>query len=1069
MTESRRLAWATLAVAALALAWWSVSGPLGGPDREARSQGAASPELSSRQAPAQIEQAVLEGESLGASDPSLGGAVPRAPLSSVQAHRGQVLDSQGRGLTGAILTWWSADTPASPTRERAAQPRGPAERVHRSETDAEGRFEFSSPDGPDPSGPWNVWVTHTGHLGMYRGDVHAEPGQDDATFVLSVHAGLSVQVVDDEGLPVTGATVTTTLGPGPSSRADRDLPPQARLAFHRTASTDADGNAVLPAVAGEQVVIASHGERISAPWRGRAPAAIRLVLGRTFTALGSVHGLQPLGPSSGAEVSVHAWTAGQTRELGRCEVSDSGDWGPMELAAAPADALLVRLDGGDLLVQEVRREPVTPGTTLRVDFEAQPGLPVDILVEDETGAPIAYAAIEVLWPVGQHWIAARTRANAEGRGVVPALREGEVWLRANADGFLRWTSPAQYVTETDRGPFSITLSRAGRIRGRVSGMGVPVDAFRVLHWSRTSPQPTALAVTDSADGSFQIDGAPLGEVVLLATSAGHAPSAPHELLVTLDEVAEIEIELSPPLEGRGRVLDALSSMPLAGARVATWIREGTRWLAATGVEVSTDESGEFSLVGLGPGTNHLRISAEGYAPAGGVVFLEPDQRTDLGVWPLAPAQELVVRLVANDLDPSLCAVRVANRAGPAQAFDPRGEARIPALSAGNWSLVVDLPEGDRVVETVYLVSGQTWVVEIPLDARAHLDVLLKSSTPLPADLEVRAITSRGLDRQNVRLCAVVDGRARIPGPFGHSLTVEIVDSTGTLLAVEHLDAIRIREGRVEIDFPEGRRKLRVVDRLGRPVPQLLVALELDEGASQWTRWEPTDGEGRVSFVVPAQRDLRVHLRGPDGGGVADIVLPYSPLEDEVECVFDPTGTFELRFLDRDHPLKGVTSYLLAPSGYRIATLTQSDPTGNASSGKLGLGTYTLDAMSPGLWPRMVTLELSAPSTAATIQLRRLGSLFLEVRDAHGTPAVGAVVQLENIEFGESLSEWIEQGRVQSPASDLRTNHAGALRIQAVPNGTYRAVITSADGHIVQALLEIPPHAEGRTALTMPER
>ena len=123
--------------------------------------------------------------------------------------------------------------------------------------------------------------------------------------------------------------------------------------------------------------------------------------------------------------------------------------------------------------------------------------------------------------------------------------------------------------EVDEGmkPVEVRLELAGQIAGRCLRDGAPVESFQVLYWSEDPSQVAREKVTGSEDGSFLIEEAPLGDVILVGLDAEGANGAPHFVVVTPGETAEVTIELLRPLSARGKVVDAVTGEPVVGARL----------------------------------------------------------------------------------------------------------------------------------------------------------------------------------------------------------------------------------------------------------------------------------------------------------------------------------------------------------------------------------------------------------------------------------------------------------------------------------------------------------------------
>lgn len=201
-------------------------------------------------------------------------------------------------------------------------------------------------------------------------------------FVLPSAAGLEVTVVDGDHRPVLGAEVVNVLHDhqvGDSARATDGL---VRAALVRVARTDERGRCALPAYPGQRSVRAQAQTCSSAPWTGRAPKGVRLVLAPSSLASGRVLAGTGDLQVAGMIVSAHSVIAGRKRELDRARVSSDETWGPLVLPMSDAQGLPFRLEGGRAIPIEERRPMARAGEHLVVDFQPTPGIFVFVQTQD---------------------------------------------------------------------------------------------------------------------------------------------------------------------------------------------------------------------------------------------------------------------------------------------------------------------------------------------------------------------------------------------------------------------------------------------------------------------------------------------------------------------------------------------------------------------------------------------------------------------------------------------------------------------------------------------------------------
>ncbi|MBI4881079.1 MAG: carboxypeptidase regulatory-like domain-containing protein, partial [Planctomycetes bacterium] len=110
--------------------------------------------------------------------------------------------------------------------------------------------------------------------------------------------------------------------------------------------------------------------------------------------------------------------------------------------------------------------------------------------------------------------------------------------------------------------------------------------------------------------------------------------------------------------------------------------------------------------------------------------------------------------------------------------------------------------------------------------------------------------------------------------------------------------------------------------------------------------------------------------------------------------------------------------------------------------------YTVRAAAESFFPAEVQASCrSGQTTNLTMALRRKGALRLKVITAAGAPARSMPLEVIDVETGTSASAWLAAGLVTSAPSPAVTDEKGELRLDGLPEGTYRV---SAPGCTVTA-------------------
>lgn len=1044
------------------------------PDSRVTSADAGQSVLQSRPTPEQgIASAVgSRGEGLGSETVSdLRGAHLEGVRSSGTAPerlvgRGvRVVDREGRPIHGAVVSWssrHSLELGLALERDHRAN----SARSSHARTDSDGGFQLSA-SAPDVDGGGVLWVTHVDHGPAWVSIEH--PSALPPTIALPKGGPLSVQVVDADGRAVRDAEVVTFLTDQPTSSEGADLDAAVHAAFVRIALTDGEGRAILPPAPAEQHVVAYSGNLRSAPFYGLAPAEIRLRVGEWSWVRGRVQAVGDVDLRVGVSVSTFTWTPAARKTIGKASVREDGTFGPTEVAHDHDLQLLLRLEGPGVLPYE-RVMPFPPaGSSTEVLLEAHPALNLTVRVVDDAEGALHLADLRAWWLDQDTWIHAHARTDADGLATL-AIRPGQIHLQCQRRGFADVALPARTIERAPLEPLRIQLDRAGVFTGRVVRGGEPVPTFLVQYWTQDRSGSGSHHEQDRADGSFRVEGAPLGEVLVQVVEPGWPPSLFHRLIVVPGVESDLTIEMPARLTGRGQVVDASSGTPIGRGRVSTWIVEGAHPLQPTGVEASVGDEGRFELVGLAPGSNFLVIDVPGHAQLQRLVQAYGDSPLDLGRFGMVRNADLIVRLIGPArLDPTTCRVRISGTpAEQDRPFDADSTALFPGSASGRVQVTVTLPDGVQVRESGTFRGGVPGVLSVVIDdsERDFLEIQVDGLGDREGRSFVHCSTLVGPERRRERIVDLVEGRARIAGPFGEAVWIDLRDGTGSILMSRLLTRTDLESGRVVLQFEDERVSLRLLDRHREPLVGVVAHVESLPPAG-WGAEGITDSTGRVVLTLPPRTRLYLHARFNGGGGVADVELPAIRGDGrEIELVIDPNAELVVRFSDRGHALSGIRAFLFGSRDVRSLSLQGSDASGIARSGPIGSGAYRLDVHEHDVWPILEPIEVRPGSNERAIELRRLGGLRLTVQLPGGVPVEGAAIRVQSSEFRADVAEWIAQRQIPQPAGGLATDASGELRLAGIPNGPYVFTILAPDGRTASGQLIVPPHGEGHASVTL---
>jgi len=263
-------------------------------------------------------------------------------------------------------------------------------------------------------------------------------------------------------------------------------------------------------------------------------------------------------------------------------------------------------------------------TTIEVDFRLAPGLSIRGRVVAAGGAPIEGATIEAYGFVSIQNARGGATTKADGSFELVDLVEGPYQIRARAPG---WSEVREPRVDAGEQNLLLELQPLGEITGRVlrARDEQPVTTFRVAVRRVTAgtdhygPPVLPKDVANARDGTFSLTGVPEGLYVVQVDAEGFAPAVSNSFEARLGQVtAGIEVRLSTGGSIAGRVVNAMTGEPIAGARVATQDNGfidnplaqmfgsmmARRTTARTAV---SDADGRFALTQLMAGDYQIRI------------------------------------------------------------------------------------------------------------------------------------------------------------------------------------------------------------------------------------------------------------------------------------------------------------------------------------------------------------------------------------------------------------------------------------------------------------------------------
>ncbi len=525
----------------------------------------------------------------------------------------------------------------------------------------------------------------------------------------------------------------------------------------------------------------------------------------------------------------------------------------------------------------------------------------------------------------------------------------------------------------------------------------------------------------------------------------------------------VEIELEPPEEIAGRITDAVTGRPVAGA--AVWNRPGE--------QTRSGPTGAFVLrAWLDRSQAQLGIAADGYQPTTAMVEVErlrPGIGADIVVTPSAPLRGEV-------LDASGSSV-----AGAWLRIEPLAGSGGLSIGLGGWE-AVSAYDGSFLIAGA--ASGYAYRLHVEAAGYAGTTLAVPAVPEGEAREDVRVVLTRGqnvrgiaTDAQgtpisNVEVALLAVARARNGGyswnSAGRRTTSTDADGafqfSGTRagryeLTANHPDHVSVPTIALDVPSGEGTKNVGVLTLdAGTPVEGVVRDFSGDPvgGARVSAHQENTfhrrlrdpgvkaavtgaDGRFRIGGLKAAPVDLVVEAEGyarfdmtalrPQGGSLVEVQLSEGALLAGRVVSADSQGTANaFVVLNLDHNA-------IAPPGVwsplRSGHHTRTDAEGRFHFGSLGPGPWSLQVAGEHLAEDVGAIRLRpGEEREIEVHLRVQSRIAGVVVDSSGAPVTGAEVIVQSLD---------PAGDPESTDSSLVTDAGGGYEASRVPPGTARIV------------------------------
>ena len=894
---------------------------------------------------------------------------------------------------------------------------------------------------------------------------------------LAPHAPLRINVLDAKGAPVSDAVVHAIgLTPKPGERP-RPLAKRAMAGLRIQEKTDRSGIVALSPAPGSLVLWAEKGDLASRPIMD-IPAektSITLQLGGTFLVSGEV--VFPAGAKHNAEaqVTAYSWDGGSTTRLAQSRVREDGTVGPFRVPLIKTENYSFVLRGGSCLPATVRIKAPTANSHERIRFALDSGISLRVHVTDIANEPISGADLLAKWTAagGDAQVAV---TGADGYGVLHGVHASMVSVRASAPGFAPVQVYGVDAPEYQGGVVEMRLVRGGTITGVVSHGTDPVDDFNVVFWQPTAAQSrTELEFHASEGGVFEIDGVPLGDLLVYATSRDYPRSEVRAVQVQPNEAAQVALDLPTPLTAMGQVLDGVTSEPVESASIQAWNSYRAAYLSPFGKAQVVDSDGLFRIAGFSPGNSRYVVRAVGYSQYLGQAVGQVGEVIDLGIIALQRTQPFRVRLTSTvPMDfTRFEADADGNAPYPPQRFDGKGVVTWPEAGPNLYFVRVYRPDDTLMTLEEYCRPGVDWEFVLPQDPTTTLDLLVtdaEGGAPrIPGETTV-SLHYSPLHGNRLTHTALLDenSRAHFSTVAARTVYAEVIAESGDRLGAKTLI---LEDGSNEARIVLGGKNVRVhvTDREGTNLEGASLDLRMAAGESPWFQLTSTDAAGLHTFTGLAMERLFISVQHNQFGVKSDVEVDLNTWksEDTLEVVLDPRSSLAIRLVDGSTPIPAASLRILGHQSHHIIGVFTTNAAGIVRHGPVSPGSYLISVEQPGVWLTEKLVEAGDKDQVQDIQVRKLGSLVLRLTTSASQPSVGARVELESVESGAKLSDWIARGLVSVEGGALTTDAEGVARVGGIPHGEYLVRVSGPGGSLVAGRIRVLPGPLTSVDLTLP--
>lgn len=383
-----------------------------------------------------------------------------------------------------------------------------------------------------------------------------------------------------------------------------------------------------------------------------------------------------------------------------------------------------------------------------------------------------------------------------------------------------------------------------------------------------------------------------------------------------------------------------------------------------------------------------------------------------------------------------------------------------------------MPDGSLMFLERYCRPGEDWEFVFPQDPTRTLDLSVVDAAGNPAKIEGRA---------NAKLTYSAAGGHPLTHAVGlnellrtHFGTVaakfvyaEVVSESGDRLGAATLT---LEDGANEARIVLGGKSVRVhvTNREGTNLEGATLDARMAAGESPWFQLTSTDAAGLHTFTGLAMKRLFINVQHNQFGSKSDVEVDLDTWKSEntLEIVLDPRATVAVRLLDGKTPVIAASLRILGPQSHHILGVFTTDSNGVVRHGPVTPGQYLVSVEQPGVWLTEQLVEAGDKDIPRDVQVRKLGSLALRLNSS-GQLAAGVRVELESVESGAKLSDWIGRGLVNVVGGTPITDATGLAQVNGLPHGEYLVRVTTQAGSFAAGRVTVQAGPVTQAELAIP--